>query len=734
MNKKIKNQVFNKWLFVLLISAIYISGAEAQSIPIETANTAIVLEANKNKDLNIIYFGKKLDNAEEYHLIPQVYNQSNDYTEIINSAYTPSGSRNLFEPAITVAHVDGNTSLDLRYVGYTTERLNDNVLITKVSLRDPVYDFEVTLYYKSYFKEDVVEQWSEIRHHEKGDVILYKYASANLYLKGKSFWLNQYHGDWAKEMQPEESKLTHGIKTLDSKLGTRADLFQPPVFMISVDKPSTEDDGEVFYGSMEWSGNYRIDLELDNKDNLRIIAGMNNYASPYTLKQNEIFTTPKFLYTFSNKGKGEASRKLQRWARDYRLVDGKGTRLTLLNNWESTYFDFNESKLKDLLNDTKKLGVDLFLLDDGWFANKYPRNGDHAGLGDWQPNKQKLPNGIASIVKEAQNEGVKFGIWIEPEMVNPKSELYEKHPEWVIKQPKREEYYFRNQLVLDLSNPNVQNFVYGIVDSLFTKNPDLAYIKWDCNAVIYNAYSAHLKNQSHLYIDYVRGLYKVLEKIRSKYPLVPMMLCSGGGGRVDYAALQYFTEYWPSDNTDPLERIFIQWEYSYFYPALASSNHVTNWGKQPIKFRTDVAMMGKLGFDIPVSKLEEKDLAFCQNAVKTYDSVKVIIYQGDQFRLANPWDNSVASILYMNDDKTSGVIFNYLVNDRYSSASKLPIRLKGLSPLKTYSVKEINIYPGTHSTIDSNKTYSGDFLMTVGFNPNVNANRTSVLLKITQVK
>jgi alpha-galactosidase len=727
------NYAYFFFLCLYLLPATLVN-AQVVSIPIETKNTAMVLEANGNHDLRIIYFGKKLDDANEYKLVPGVYRQSEDYSGIANSAYTPSGSRNLFEPAITVTHADGNNSLDLRYVGNKVEKLNDDVSITSVLLKDPVYDFEVTLFYKTYFNEDVVEQWSEIKHKEKGNVILYKYASANLYLQSKSFWLRQYHGDWAKEMQPEVSRITHGIKTLDTKLGTRADLFQPPVFMISLDKPATEDEGEVLYGSMEWSGNFRIDLELDNKDNLRITAGINNYASPYTLKPNEVFTTPKFLYTLSNNGMGAASRKLQRWARDYKLLDGKGTRLTLLNNWESTFFDFNESKLKELLSDTRKLGVDLFLLDDGWFGNKYPRNSDHTGLGDWQENKQKLPNGITSLVKEAKEDGVKFGIWVEPEMVSPKSELYEMHPDWVIKQPKRDEYYFRNQLVLDLSNPDVQNFMYGIIDSLFIKNPGLAYIKWDCNAVIYNAYSAHLKNQSHLYIDYVRGLYKVLERIRAKYPTVPMMLCSGGGGRVDYAALQYFTEFWPSDNTDPLERIFIQWEYSYFYPAIASANHVTNWGKQPLKFRTDVAMMGKLGFDIPVSKLNEKDLDFCQNAVRNYDSIKSIIYQGDQFRLSNPWDNSVATIIYVNEEKTSSVMFNYLVNDRFAAGSKLPIRLKGLDASKKYRVKEINLYPGMRSTIDATKEYTGDFLMTVGINPDVNARRTSVILSIDAVK
>ena len=708
--------------------------AQNVNISIETKSNALVLQADDKKNLNTIYFGKKLASPAEYELIPSQFKQSSEYTSVLNSAYTASGSKSLLEPAITVTHADGNNSLDLRYVSHSVKKENDDVSVLSIVLKDPVYDFQVILNYKSYFKDDVIEQWSVIKHKEKKNVILQKYASANLYLKAGGFWLNQYHGDWAKEMQPEESKITHGIKTLDSKLGTRANLFQPSVFMVSMDKPATEDDGTVLLAALEYSGNFKTDIELDYLNNLKIISGINNYASPYSLKPNEEFTTPAFLYTLSNSGKGDASRNLHNWARKYRVLDGSGNRLTLLNNWEATYFDFNEAKLFDLLKDTKKLGVDLFLLDDGWFANKYPRNGDVAGLGDWEENKTKLPNGVASLVKEAKNNEVKFGIWIEPEMVNPKSQLYEKHPDWIVKQPNREEYYFRNQLVLDLTNPKVQDFVYGVVNDLFTKNPELAYIKWDCNAVIYNAYSATLGNQNHFYIEYMRGLYKVLERIRTKYPTVPMMLCSGGGGRVDYAALKYFTEFWPSDNTDPLERIFMQWEYSYFYPAITSSNHVTDWGKQPIKFRTDVAMMGKLGFDIVVSHLKDNDLKYCQDAIKTYNTIKPIIWHGDQYRLANPREGSIAAMLYLNANKTSGVIFNYLVNNRYDESSKMPIRLKGLDGAKKYALKELNVYPGTTSTIDSAKSYTGDFLMKIGFNPNINSSRTSVVLQIEEIK
>ncbi len=730
-----KISYFRCFLIGTMLSAFSFSSlAQSVIIPIESKSNAIVLQAKQGSIPKVVYFGTRLPNKDEYSKISAQYRQGTDYSGIFNAAYTPSGSRNLIEPAISVTHADGNNSLDLGYVSHETRTLGNGVSETLVILKDPAYPFQVSLHYKVYANEDVVEQWTTIRHQEKKPVVLHKYASANLFLKANSYWLRQYHGDWAKEMQPEESKLTYGIKTLDSKLGTRAHLYQPPVFMISFDNPSMEDQGSVLYGQVEWSGNFRVDLELDPLNNLHITAGANNHASDYSLKPKEEFKTPVFLYTFSDKGKGDASRKLHRWARNYRILEGNGERLTLLNNWESTFFNFTETKLAQLLKDTRKLGVDLFLLDDGWFGNKFPRNSDNAGLGDWQENRQKLPGGIASLVKEADANGVKFGIWLEPEMVNPKSELYLKHPDWIIKQPNREEYLYRNQLVLDLSNPKVQDFVFNTVDGLFSMKNSPAYIKWDCNAVIYNAYSSHLSNQSHLYLDYVQGLYNVLERIRAKYPKIPMMLCSGGGGRVDYAALKYFTEFWPSDNTDPLERIFIQWEYSHFYPAIVSANHVTDWGKQAIKFKTDVAMSGKLGYDIDIAHLNEKDLQFSQEAVQTYNSIKHLVWHGDQYRLLDPWTNDVSAMMYSNDTGTSAVMFSYLVGNRYGDESKSPIPLKGLDPQKNYRISEINLYPGSKSAVDSNATYSGSFLMKVGINPVINSGRKSVVLQITEIK
>ncbi|MCW3118160.1 MAG: glycoside hydrolase clan [Chitinophagaceae bacterium] len=709
-------------------------------IPIETSQNALVLQVDKDNHLGIIYFGRKLGPGNDYGTIPRQYRQEENNAGIYNSAYTPSGSWSLVEPAIRITHGDGNTSLDLQYISHQTSKQDENVSVTTVLLKDPVYAVEVTLNYKVYAAENVMEQWTVIVNKEKKPITLNKYASSNLYFIADDYYLTHYHGTWAREMKPEETLLTAGIKVLDSKLGTRANLFQPPTFMLSFDKPSTEDEGKVLFGTLGWSGNFQIDLEMDSYHNLRLIAGINPHASEYLLKPNQEFKTPSFITTYTEHGKGEASRNLHNWARKYRLLDGEGSRLTLLNNWEATYFDFDENKLAGLFKDGKKLGVDMFLLDDGWFGNKYPRNSDRAGLGDWQENVNKLPHGIGYLVKEAKDAGLKFGIWLEPEMVNPKSELYEKHRDWVIRQPERPEYYFRNQLVLDLSNPEVQNFVYGILDTLFIKNPDLAFIKWDCNAVTFNANSAYLKRtgqlQTQLYVDYVKGLYKVLEKIRAKYPKVPMMLCSGGGGRVDYEALKYFTEFWPSDDTDPLERIFIQWESSYFFPAIATCNHITDWSSLPLKFRTDVAMMGKMGYDIVVSKLSEKDLQFSQQAVVNYRSISDVVWHGDLYRLVNPWEKPFASLMCVNENKSRAVVFSYLTGNRYMipTVSQTPVRLKGLDPKKKYSIKEINLYPGTQSTLGADMVLSGEYLMTIGFNPDVNARRSSVIVEVVEVK
>ncbi len=725
-------------LFLLGFFCSY-SFSEDIFIPVETSTHAIVFQVTENNHVKIIYNGRKFKDEAEYVKTKFQYNLTSERALSNNNIFVAAGTDNNFiEPAIAVVHSDGNNSLDLVYEKHTVNLTTDDAYLTVITLKDAVYPFYVDLYYKAWKNVDVIEQWSVIRHKEKGIVLMNKYASANLYFFDKNYYLTSYNNNWAKEMQPEITPLKEGIHDIQSRLGTRTNLFSSQNFMISFENQATEDNGTVLLGQLAWNGNFLIQFEIDEYKNLHLIAGINPYQSASYLKPNTDFETPKFVYTISYEGIGKGSQNLHNWLCNYNLKKDNEDRMTLLNNWEATYFDFDENKLVNLIKGAKELGVDMFLLDDGWFGNKYPRNNDNAGLGDWQANKVKLPNGIPFLVKAASNEGIKFGLWIEPEMVNPKSELYEQHPQWVLKEEKRPEIYFRNQLVLDLTNPEVQEFVFNVVDQIMTENPQLAFFKWDCNAPIFNGHSFYLEKnkipQSHLYVEYTKGLYKVLERIEKKYPQLFMMLCSGGAGRTDYTLFKYFTEFWLSDNTDPLERVFIQWNFSYYYPAITMCNHVTNWSNKSLKYRIDVASMGKLGFDIRVDELSPENLAFCKQTIENYNSFKEIVWKGNMFRLVNPYENDLASLMYVNGEKTKAVMFNYLTNWRFiADAQERPIKMKGLNPQLKYRIKEINLYENQKSTLNLNQEYSGDFLMNVGYNPQVSLSRTSVVLLIEAI-
>jgi alpha-galactosidase len=718
----------HRYLFLLFAFLLVLGGPSGQAQPtskqilVQTDQVTLAFTVGKNQKLYQSYLGAKLSNAQENGLLSGTKHE----------AYAPSGTDNLFEPAIRVLHNDGNPSLELKYAQHTTLQPEANVTQTTIHLKDPKYPVEVLLHFSAYQKENIIKAWTEIRHQEKKPVVLGNFASAMLHFDAPNYWLSQYHGDWAAEMQLQEQPLTSGIKIIDSKLGTRAHKFQSPTFLLSLDKPAGENHGEVIAGTLAWSGNFQFAFELDEQNSLRVLAGMNPHASEYHLPANQPFVTPAFIFTYSQQGKGEASRRFHRWARTYGILDGNKPRLTLLNNWEATYFDFDQQKLVGLFDGAAQLGVDLFLLDDGWFGNKHPRNAANAGLGDWQENKTKLPSGIGYLVEEAEKKGVKFGIWLEPEMVNPKSELYEKHPDWVLKLPNRDEHYQRNQLILDLTNPKVQDFIFKLVDDLLTKNPRLAYIKWDCNRTFTNAFSPNLKVQSHLPVDYVNSLYKTLGRIRQKHPHLPIMLCSGGGGRIDYGALPYFTEFWPSDNTDGLERVYIQWGYSQFFPAVAMSAHVTSWGKQTVKFRTDVAMMGKLGYDIQVSEFNEKELQFSKQAVATYKKLSDVIWFGDQYRLVSPYEEKRAVLMYVNEAQSKAVLFSYTLQSRHRDRFT-PVKLQGLDPQKKYLVQETNLMPDTKSGFAAHgKTYSGDYLMKVGLAVSPTTALTSAVFNISE--
>ena len=716
------------------MSLTQVDAAEQKIIRISTDNTDLVLQVAPNGRLYQSYFGEKLLHENDLKNLPWNIHAGSDGSVSQRGweVYGGSGNEDYFEPAIAVTHSDGNPSTYLYYVSSSTQQVEGGTQTT-INLRDDKYPVDVTLHYVAYPKENVIKTWSEIKHQEKKPVYLSRYASTMLYFNRTAYYLTEFSGDWAKEMQMSTQQLQPGKKILDTKLGSRAAMHMQPFFEVGLDQPADEQKGDVLMGTLGWTGNFRFTFEVDNAGNLRIIPAINPYASRYELKADEVFTTPEFIFTLSHEGTGAGSRNLQAWARNYQLKDGKGSRMTLLNNWENTAFNFNQEILAGLMKEAKHLGVDMFLLDDGWFGNKYPRKNDHAGLGDWEVTHDKLPGGIKALTDAAKEAGVKFGIWIEPEMVNPKSELFEKHPDWAIHYPNRDMYFYRNQLVLDLSNPKVQDYVYSVVDNILKENPEVAYFKWDCNSPITNIYSPYLKDkQGQLYIDHVRGVYNVMKRVKENHPDIPMMLCSGGGARCDYEALKYFTEFWCSDNTDPVERIFIQWGFSQFFPAKAMCAHVTSWNRNTsIKFRTDVASMCKLGFDLGLKDLSKDELTYCQEAVANWKRFQPAIMDGTQYRLVSPYESNHMAVNYVSKDKSQAILFAYDIHPRFQE-KLMAVKLQGLNPDAMYKIEEINLMPHTASTLKANgKVLSGDYLMKVGLDVFGFAQTRSHVISIT---
>lgn len=728
-----------KIISILLISfilSVMNLMAQQTTIRVSTNETDIILKTAPNGRLYQSYLGAKLLNQSDIDHLPYYLKypaSDGSVTPRGWEVYPASGAEDYFEPAFAIQHNDGNMTSILYYKSHEVINIDANRQETIIRLADDKYPVEVTLHYMSFNKENVIKSWTEIKHNEKKPVSISKYASSMLYFESDKYFLNEYSGDWAKEAQLSTQQLQFGKKIIDTKLGSRAAMHAYPFFQLGLGQEVDENQGNLLVGTIGWTGNFRFTFEVDNVGNLRIISEINPYASNYELKPNEIFTTPEFIFTLSTNGLGKASRNLHEWARNYQLKDGKGDRLTLLNNWESTAFDFDEKILSNLMDEAKELGVDMFLLDDGWFGNKYPRIDDKAGLGDWEIMHSKLPNGIPGLVKSAEKAGVKFGIWIEPEMVNPKSELFEKHPDWAIKLPNRETYYYRSQLVLDLSNPKVQDYVFGVVDKILTENPHIAFLKWDCNSPITNIYSPYLKDkQNHLYINHVRGIYNVFKRVNSKYPKAEIMLCSGGGARCDYEALKYFSEFWCSDNTDPIERLYIQWNFSKIFPVKSMAAHVTSWNKlASIKFRTDVAMMCKFGFDISIQEMSPDEQVFCKQAVANYKKLKQIILDGDFYRLVSPYESNHTAVMHLSESRDKAVVFAYDIYPRFKE-KLIPIKLQELDPMKNYTVKEINLMPGVKSTLsEDGKTYTGDYLMKVGIDAFTADKLSSRVIEIT---
>ena len=601
----------------LIAAAAFLSLAMAAQVRVTSPGTELLLDAQAGKELKVIYFGARLADAD-------LLSVSAAGTCGCN-AYPAYGMQCPSEAALGVTHSDGSLATEL-LVETVSQSIENGAQITRVRLKDTVYPFYVTICWRAYQDVDMIETWTEIENLEKKPVTLTRFDSGFLPVRRGEVWLSHLTGTWANEGRLVQEPLNAGVKLIKNKDGVRNSHTSHAEVMFSLDGKPQENTGRVIGAALCYSGNYELRIDTGDTDWHQFFAGINPDNSSYTLAPKEVFRTPELALTWSDEGLSGASRNFHKWARSHKMAHGDRLRKILLNSWEGVYFDINEAGMDQMMSDIASMGGELFVMDDGWFGVKYPRITDNCALGDWQVDPKKLPAGVPGLVECAKKHGIKFGIWIEPEMSNTVSELYEKHPDWVIKAPQREPVLGRGgtQVVLDLGNPAVQDFVFKIVDDIMTENPEIDYIKWDANMAIMNHGSQYLPKdrQSHMYIEYHRGFAKVCDRIRAKYPDVTIQACASGGGRANYGVMPWFDEFWVSDNTDALQRIYMQWGTSYFFPAIAMASHISaapnhqTFRTIPIKFRIDVAMSGRLGMEIQPKNMTPDEIELCRNAIR----------------------------------------------------------------------------------------------------------------------
>ena len=700
-------------LFLAVLMAVA-TFAMAEQVVVSTKGMSLVLNVEKGRQPQYVYFGRHLSSSELQQLQSPVGGRMD--------AYPAYGMNAPAEAALAMRHADGNLSTELVATG--VERLkNDGNQITIIHMKDPVYPVTVDLKYKEYKDVDMMEVWTEITNNEKGTVTLTQFYSGCLPIRRGDVWLSHLYGSWGNEGRVVEEPLAPGVKLLKNKDGVRNSHTDHGEVMFSLDGKGRENAGDVIGAAICYSGNYQLKIDTDDTEYHYFFAGINPDNSEYHLKRGETFKTPALALTFSQEGLSGASRNFHKWGRKYMLMHGNQERKILLNSWEGVYFDINQKGMDQMMGEIAQMGGELFVMDDGWFGVKYPRKTDNSSLGDWEVDRQKLPEGIEGLLRDAKKHGIKFGIWIEPEMTNSVSELYEKHPDWVVKAPQREVVKGRGgtQLVLDMANPKVQDFVFSVVDNLMTRYPEIDYIKWDANMSIMNHGSQYLNmaDQSHLYIDYHRGFERACNRIRDKYPNLTIQACASGGGRANWGVLPWFDEFWVSDNTDALQRIYMQWGTSYFFPAIAMASHIsaapnhTVYRTTSLKMRIDVAMSGRLGMEIQPKNMTDEEKQMCSKAIAEYKQIRPVVQLGDIYRLLSPYENKgLASLMYVSEPKDKAVFFWWKTEQMQNE--HLPrVKMAGLDAGKNYRVHELNRIDRRPLSCEG-KVYSGAYLMSHG--------------------
>jgi len=688
-----------------------------------------VIKILKNGQLGHLYWGKKIKKAERLarydisqHRPYEAYALKDDtgfILENIAREYPSFGQSDFREPAYQTEAENGSIISDLKYQDHqiysgkkelaglpsTYVEKESEAETLEITLYDEVTDLEVVLSYTVFNDYPIITRSANFKNQGQQKLNLKRALSMSVDFENKDFELLQLSGAWGRERDIIRRPLEQGITRIDSKRGGSSHQQNP--FVALVEPETDEYRGEAYGYSLVYSANFIAQAERNHYGKTRLTMGINPFTFNWLLESGESFQTPEVVMNYSDRGLNKMSQNFHQLYRS-RLVRGKHRdkqRPVLINNWEGTYFDFDTDKILEMAAAAAEVDLELFVLDDGWFGK---RNDDTSSLGDWYVNEEKLPGGLEYLAQEINKLGMDFGLWFEPEMISPDSDLYREHPEWAIQVPERKSSESRQQLILDLSRSDVQDYIIERVSAILEK-ADIAYVKWDMNRPMTEYGSLELKaeHQSELNHRYILGLYRVLEEITSSFPEVLFESCAGGGGRFDPGMLHYMPQTWTSDDTDAVERLKIQYGTSLVYPASSMGAHVSAVPNHQVerstslKMRYDVASFGNLGYELDLTELNEKEMEAVKKQVNNYKEIRELVQFGDFYRLRSPFAGNFTAWSYLSQDQEEVLAGFYQVLATPNPKEET-LKLKGLDPDRDY--KELN----------SGEIYGGDELMNFG--------------------
>lgn len=699
-----------------------------KSFVLQTKSGTYILRVTKNKYLEHVYFGSRIEKP----LVSALCKASGRASFSANtdedggfsldsmpSEYPSYGNTDLRMPAYQVQLSNGTRITDLTYQSYEIvegkQRLSGLPSLSAgveaqtlyITLVDDLIQLKVILTYSVFDNENVIVRSVRFINEGKTDLKLLRALSVSLDFDHFEYDLLSLSGSWARERHVVRRPLVHGTQSIESRRGASGHSENPFIALMS--KNAGENVGEVYGFSLVYSGNFLASAEVDQYGTVRVAMGINPFDFSWLLKPGEEFITPEVVMVYSSQGLGEMSRTYHRIYRN-NLMKSKfknSERPIVINNWEATYFDFNEEKIKEIARQSSELGIEMMVLDDGWFGK---RNSDNSSLGDWFVNRDKLPKGISSLADAVNACGMKFGLWFEPEMISPDSELYRAHPDWCLHVPDRHRSLGRNQLILDYSRADVRAVIIEMLGSLF-ESAAISYVKWDMNRNMSEVGSAVLEGerQQETVHRYMLGVYEVMDILTDRFPDILFESCSGGGGRFDPGILYYMPQNWTSDDTDAVERLKIQYGTSIIYPACAMTAHVSavpnhQTGRiTSLNFRHSAAMAGNFGYELDVTKLNQDEKWTVKEQVTLYKNIRRLVQFGDQFRILSPFDGNYSSVLYVSEDKKEAVFFLYKIMN-VPNAPLNRFRLEGLAAEYQYRID------------DSDLVISGEQLMNYGLN------------------